>query len=146
MIAFWAIANSFLNKKLYYLFIASIASSFAFMCKGPIAFVFIFSFWLIFLINYILKNKEQILKLIFIHIVSVIFIITPILIWIFLLLKEPNGQHLFNIWFWENQVGRLSGSSTSLGHINTSYIYYIGPILEYTLPWTPLFIIGLIQS
>ncbi|ASK79505.1 hypothetical protein CF386_10635 [Paraphotobacterium marinum] len=146
MIAFWAIAYSFLKKKLYYLFIASMASSFAFMCKGPIAFVFIFSFWLIFLINYILKNKGQILKLIFIHIFSIIFILTPILIWIFLLLKEPNGQHLFNIWFWENQVGRLSGSSTSLGHINKSYIYYLGPILEYTLPWTPLFIVGLIQS
>ena len=56
--------------------------------------------------------------------------ITPILIWIFLLLKEPNGQHLFNIWFWENQVGRLSGSSTSLGHINKSYISKLGIFLS----------------
>lgn len=56
-----------------------------------------------------------------------------------LMFRSQAGPDLWHEWFWTNQVGRALGTAPQLGHLKQGHpFYYLGTILLYSLPWTPL--------
>ncbi|WP_163935306.1 glycosyltransferase family 39 protein [Paraferrimonas sp. SM1919] len=67
--------------------------------------------------------------------------------WMYSLYTHDNGEALWKEWFWDNQVGRMDGTSVELGHIYPGhYHYYLKSIAEYALPWLPVLVAWLVMA
>lgn len=137
----WAFAEYYLAGKTSLLIVAGLGLSGAFLTKGPIGPLSIFFGWAAL---FVVTFRDQIARrgtggLILQHLLMAICFLLPVAFWLNALIHHSNGAELWKAWFWDNQVGRMTGSSTELGHMKPQgYFYYLLGIAEYTLPWAPL--------
>lgn len=153
--AIWAFAEAYLGLKMRYLLLAGALTGLAFLSKGPIAIaICIAPAWLALFLRYVyLKNNEETYQvytwkpLIGFHLVAFGVMCLVIAAWVYPFYKQASPE-LWHAWFWENQVGRMTGASTdTLGHNHKGEpFFYISGILEYSFPWMIFLLIGLVVS
>ncbi|MCJ2376762.1 glycosyltransferase family 39 protein [Vibrio sp. ZSDZ34] len=149
--ATWAFTEAYLRQKLGYLIIAGAFTGLAFLSKGPVAIILCIGLsWIPLVLRglYLRKqfpNEAQSTgKFILMHLVGISVMCLVAASWIYPF-YQTAAPELWKAWFWDNQVGRLTGEATStLGHNNAGKpFYYVKGILEYSLPWTPLIVLWL---
>lgn len=156
----WAMAETWVGGRRWMCLAAGAFAAGAFLTKGPIGLVLIGLAWLGFALPAALslwwgvragetshrpaRRRSSLGP----HLLGLLVLVALCIPWILLL--RQRGDAVWNEWFWENQVGRLTGSSTHLSHIRTGRpFYYVKTVLLYTLPWTPLlgpWLLGAVRS
>lgn len=137
----WAYADYYLAGKAAMLWVAGLGLAGAFLSKGPIGPLTIFFGWapLFALSIKPLLRQQGVSRVLAHHLAMVVCLILPVAIWLLALIHHSHGDQLWHAWFWDNQVGRMTGTSKELGHIKAnSPFYYVAGVAEYALPWTPL--------
>lgn len=154
IVAIWAFAEAYLRFQLRYVLLAGALTGLAFLSKGPIAIILcVGPAWLVLFIRYVYlrqRGAHQSVtwgRVLFFHMMGFIIMCLVIAAWVYPFYKQASPA-LWHAWFWDNQIGRLTGSSTkTLGHNHQGKpFYYVSSIIEYTLPWSVFFIIGLASS
>jgi len=72
------------------------------------------------------------------HLLAVVVLLALVAPWVYLI--HASGKGIWQEWFWDNQVGRMTGTAQELSHIRSNPFYYVTTLLLYSLPWTPLLI------
>lgn len=144
MAAVWSFSEVYLAGKGWYCLPAGLFTAGAFLSKGPIGPVLIAIPWFVLYILWLTRSKQEgdskTAGLIGQHLLGILVFILFSGAWV-LYLKLKGGPELWHKWFWVNQVGRLTGTSPSLGHIRTGRpFYYIFQVAGDTSPWFPLVI------
>ncbi|WP_239670819.1 ArnT family glycosyltransferase [Vibrio variabilis] len=149
--ATWAFSEAYLRQKLGYLIVAGAFTGLAFLSKGPVAIVLCIGLAWVPLVLRALHLRKQFPeqaspmgKFITMHLIGVATMCLVAASWIYPFYKNASPE-LWKAWFWDNQVGRLTGSATNtLGHNHAGKpFYYVKGILEYSAPWTPLLVLWL---
>ena len=139
----WAFAEYYLAHRNLMAIIAGLGLAGCFMAKGPIGPLTVFFGWLPLFLFAARKavNEKSVPVFIFQHLLVLLFFILPVAAWVRELINHVDGDALWHEWFWQNQVGRLTGTSTELGHIKKgAYLYYLWGMVEYTIPWLPFIV------
>ncbi|ODA29833.1 4-amino-4-deoxy-L-arabinose transferase [Veronia pacifica] len=146
--AIWAFAEAYLLFKPRYLLVAGMMTGLAFLSKGPIAIILCIGLaWCpLILRHYSLSrnNPQNVISVptnIIYHILGIGVMCLVIAAWVYPFYQQASPE-LWHQWFWENQIGRFTGASTGgLGHDHSGKpFYYVKGLIEYTLPWTILFV------
>ncbi|WP_421258873.1 ArnT family glycosyltransferase [Aeromonas sp. 600886] len=136
----WAFSEYYLVSSRWMAILAGIGLAGCFMAKGPIGPLTVFFGWfpLFFFAARCAAIDKKLPGFIWQHLLMLLCFILPVAAWIRELINHVDGDALWNEWFWQNQVGRLTGTSTELGHIKKgAYLYYLLGMAEYTIPWLP---------
>ncbi|GAL17900.1 polymyxin resistance protein ArnT [Vibrio maritimus] len=137
--AIWAFSEAYLRQKLGFLVIAGAFTGLAFLSKGPVAIVLCIGLAWVPLITRAIYLRKQfpeqaapIGHFVLMHVVGIAAMCLVAASWIYPFYKTASPD-LWKAWFWDNQVGRLTGSATNtLGHNHAGKpFYYINGILEY---------------
>ncbi|MCS3768271.1 4-amino-4-deoxy-L-arabinose transferase-like glycosyltransferase [Aeromonas hydrophila] len=137
----WAFAEWYLAERQHMLWCAGLGLSLCFLVKGPIGPITLFFGWLALFLPALKRHlaHQEGGRFAIQHLGMTLLFVAPIAGWLLALWQHPEGESLWQQWFWQNQVGRLTGSSAELGHIKPGeYLFYLGGLAEYTLPWLPL--------
>ncbi len=154
MAATWAFAEAYLRSRYRWLLPAGLFTGLAFLSKGPVAIVLcIGPVWLLLFLRhlYLLKgeadHRASWVRILAWHLVGIGVMGLVMAAWIYPFYRQASPE-LWHAWFWDNQVGRLTGASTdTLGHNHAGEpFYYIGGVMEYTLPWSGFFIAWLAMT
>jgi len=145
--AVWSIGQAYIAHKIWYCIPAGLFSAGAFLSKGPIGPVLIVIPWFTLFVQWFmsLKGNPAVnkVKIVGSHVAGLLVFLLLAGSWV-LYLKTSGGTDLWNHWFWDNQVGRLSGTATELGHIRRGQpFYYLLQMAGDTSPWFPLIIVWL---
>lgn len=149
--ATWAFSEAYLRQKLGYLVVAGAFTGLAFLSKGPVAIVLCIGLAWVPLVLRALHLRKQFPEqaspmgqFIAMHLIGIATMCLVAASWIYPFYKNASPE-LWKAWFWDNQVGRLTGSATNtLGHNHAGKpFYYVKGILEYSAPWTPLLVLWL---
>ncbi len=146
--ALWGFAEAYFGGHSRMLLPAGFFVAGAFLSKGPIGPAMIAIPWAgLFLIWLCQNRKADRENRFFIreHLLSAGIFLFIAGSWI-IMLRVIGGAKLWYEWFWVNQVGRLNGTATGLGHLRPGKPqYYLVTLLMYTLPWLPLVFIWFVQ-
>ncbi|ASI92949.1 ArnT family glycosyltransferase [Vibrio mediterranei] len=149
--ATWAFSEAYLRQKLGYLIVAGAFTGLAFLSKGPVAIVLCIGLaWVPLVLRALTLRKQfpeqatSTSQFVLMHVIGISVMCLVAASWIYPFYKTASPE-LWKAWFWDNQVGRLTGSATNtLGHNNAGKpFYYVKGILEYSAPWTPLLLLWL---
>ncbi|MCG9628507.1 glycosyltransferase family 39 protein [Vibrio mediterranei] len=149
--ATWAFSEAYLRQKLRYLIVAGAFTGLAFLSKGPVAIVLCIGLaWVPLVLRALTLRKQfpeqatSTSQFVMMHVIGISVMCLVAASWIYPFYKTASPE-LWKAWFWDNQVGRLTGSATNtLGHNNAGKpFYYVKGILEYSAPWTPLLLLWL---
>ncbi|SEG70460.1 ArnT family glycosyltransferase [Vibrio hangzhouensis] len=149
--ATWAFTEAYLRQKLGYLLIAGAFTGLAFLSKGPVAIVLCIGLaWVPLILRAISLRKQfpdqaaPVGQFVLMHVLGITVMCLVAASWIYPFYKTASPE-LWKSWFWDNQIGRLTGSATNtLGHNNAGKpFYYVKGVLEYSAPWTPLLLLWL---
>jgi len=145
--AVWSIAQAYIAHKIWFCIPAGLFSAGAFLSKGPIGPVLIAIPWFILFVQWLMRLKGnhaiKKVKIIGFHMAGLLVFLLLSGSWV-IYLKTTGGTDLWNHWFWDNQVGRLLGTATELGHIRRGQpFYYLVQMAGDTSPWFPLIIVWL---
>ncbi|USD63552.1 glycosyltransferase family 39 protein [Vibrio sp. SCSIO 43140] len=149
--AIWAFSEAYLRQKLGFLVVAGAFTGLAFLSKGPVAIVLCIGLAWVPLISRAVYLRKQFPEqaapmgqFVLMHIIGIAAMCLVAASWIYPFYKTASPE-LWKAWFWDNQVGRLTGSATNtLGHNNAGKpFYYVNGVLEYGAPWTPLLLLWL---
>ncbi|WP_229819792.1 glycosyltransferase family 39 protein [Kushneria pakistanensis] len=147
--AIWAFGEAYLRGRYRWLLVAGVFTGLAFLSKGPVAIVLcIAPIWLLLFMRHLYLLKANLLKTTFErrsawgrilvwHLVGMALMALVMAAWIYPFYLKASPE-LWHAWFWDNQVGRLTGASTdTLGHNHDGEpFYYASGVIEYTLPWS----------
>ncbi|MCP3322720.1 dolichyl-phosphate-mannose--protein mannosyltransferase [Aeromonas hydrophila] len=145
----WAFAEWYLADRQHMLWCAGLGLSLCFLVKGPIGPITLFFGWLALFLPALKRHlaHQEGGRFVIQHLGMTLLFVAPIAGWLLALWQHPEGESLWQQWFWQNQVGRLTGSSAELGHIKPGeYLFYLGGLAEYTLPWLPLVLLWCWQT
>ncbi len=138
--ALWSFSEVYFGHKRSFIFLAAVFSAGAFLSKGMIGLVLTGNGWLGMFVPWCIDQQHKGIKSNFdlwYHVAALGLILLLIGGWM-LALFVKGGEELFKEWFFQNQIGRLTGSAT-LGHEKPGHLFfYIKKILAHSLPWTPL--------
>ncbi|GAL28081.1 probable transmembrane protein [Vibrio variabilis] len=149
--AIWAFSEAYLRQKLGFLVVAGAFTGLAFLSKGPVAIVLCIGLaWVplisraVYLRNQFPEQAAPMGQFVLMHIIGIAAMCLVAASWIYPFYKTASPE-LWKAWFWDNQVGRLTGSATNtLGHNHAGKpFYYVNGVLEYGAPWTPLLLLWL---
>ncbi|WP_212652252.1 glycosyltransferase family 39 protein [Marinomonas sp. CT5] len=153
--AIWAFAEAYLNLKMRYLLLAGALTGLAFLSKGPIAIaICIAPAWLALFMRYVYLRKHENTyqsppwkTVALYHFTALLIMCLVIGAWVYPFYLQASPE-LWHAWFWENQVGRMTGASTgTLGHNHQGEpFFYVSGIFEYSFPWIIFLAISLIIS
>lgn len=136
--AIWCFAEVYVADRRWYCLPAGLFTAGAFLVKGFIGPVLIGMGWLGLAIPWLIKRIRGEGKPQFyagVHGFGALLFIILIGSWM-ALFRLKGGADLWNTWFWENQVGRLLGTSQGLGHMHPGKPYYYLIVLaKYGMPW-----------
>lgn len=144
--AVWAFGEVFAGDRAGFCLPAGLFTGLAFLSKGTIGPVLIAIGWAALAVpRWMVQHREKSPLRLFIvpHLLALAACLAASGAWI-LLLRTVGGEELWNEWFWQNQVGRMQGTTTQLGHLYPGvWWYYLQTVAVYTLPWLPLLAIAL---
>ena len=144
--AVWAFGEVFAGQRAGFCLPAGLFTGLAFLSKGTIGPVLIAIGWAALAIpRWMLQRREKSPLQLYIapHLLALAACVAASGVWI-LLLRTVGGEELWNEWFWQNQVGRMQGTTTQLGHLYPGvWWYYLQTVAVYSLPWLPLLAIAL---
>jgi len=136
--------RAYLDKSNFGSVLAGIGLAGGFLSKGTVAIALSGLLWLPLMPFLITLCKEKRYAVILPHfILPALILILPTCLWIYFLI-EQGGKAAWDIWFFENNIGRFFGGET-VGH-RASYFYYVKYLLLYTFPWGLFWIISLIAK
>jgi 4-amino-4-deoxy-L-arabinose transferase-like glycosyltransferase len=116
---------------------AGLMAALAFLSKGVVGPLFIATGWLgLVLARRQVPPERRVPLQVLPPLAGLALFVLPCVAWGFLL-KAKGGERVWDEWFWQNHVGRLTGTSVELGHMNSNPFYYLGTVALYTLPWLP---------
>ncbi|HBA83492.1 MAG TPA: hypothetical protein DCZ95_05290 [Verrucomicrobia bacterium] len=143
--AVWCFAEMFLADRPWYAVPAGLFTAGAFLSKGVIGPLFVGMGWLGFALPcWLAQWREQRRVRLYIapHLAALLAFAVGAGIWM-ILLRVVGGKALWDEWFWDNHVGRLTGTSTALGHLHPGEPwYYLQTLAMYSMPWLPLLLLG----
>ncbi|MFM2484703.1 ArnT family glycosyltransferase [Celerinatantimonas yamalensis] len=152
--AIWAFAEAYLRFQLRYLLLAGALTGMAFLSKGPVAIaICVGPAWIALFARYLYLRRHDTVRassswvnVLLFHIIGLAIMCLVIAAWVYPFYKQASPE-LWHSWFWDNQVGRLTGTAPkTLGHNNHGKpFYYVSGMIEYTLPWTAFFFVGLVS-
>ena len=141
--ALWSFAEVYFGRKRTFLFFAAFFSAGAFLSKGIIGLVLVGSGWIGMFVPWCLAQRGEGSKgnyYLWHHAAGLVLLLLLIGGWM-LSLFVTGGRELFNEWFFQNQLGRLTGTA-SMGHEKPGHLlFYIEKSLSHTLPWSPLILL-----
>jgi 4-amino-4-deoxy-L-arabinose transferase-like glycosyltransferase len=139
--ALWSFAEVYFARRSGFLLLGAVFSAGAFLSKGMIGLVLIGIGWAGMCVPWFRAQRRSRGSLfIWQHAASLILLVLLAGAWV-VSLWIVGGRDIFNEWFLQNQLGRLSGTA-NLGHEHAGNVfYYAGPFLTSCLPWTPLLFI-----
>ncbi len=142
--AVWAFAGAWVRNRPWWTIVGGILTACTFLTKGPIGPIMVFPAWLGLALAYGRPSFKQRLldsRHLVSHIISGLVFSLLSASWVFLLWSR-GGPDLFHQWFWENQIGRATGSSAVLGHMHSGEPwFYPAKLFILMIPWSP-FILG----
>lgn len=142
--AAWAFAEAFVRNRHWWVVVGGVFTAGAFLTKGLVGPVMVFPAWLGLALAFgrpSVRRRRPEGRLVVSHVVGGLVFSLLSSSWV-LLLWSRGGPESFRQWFWENQVGRTTGSSVNLGHIHAGEPwYYLGYLVVLTIPWSP-FVVG----
>ncbi len=149
--AIWALVEVYFKQRRWAAVLAGIFAAGAFLSKGPIGLIMIAAAWIVMFMQTLFLGGEQGLGIrlkgvgrrflsvgIVPHLLAVVVLLALVAPWVYLI--HASGKGIWQEWFWDNQVGRLTGTAQNLSHIRRNPLYYVTTLLLYSLPWTPLLI------
>ncbi len=146
--AIWAFSEVFVGERSGFCLPAGLFTGCAFLSKGAIGPVLIAIGWAALAVpRWLAQHREKSPLRLFIipHLFALVACLAASGTWV-LLLRTVGGEELWNEWFWQNQVGRMQGTTTQLGHLYPGvWWYYLQTVAVYTLPWLPLLGIALVR-
>jgi 4-amino-4-deoxy-L-arabinose transferase-like glycosyltransferase len=146
--AVWCFAEMFRGGRPGFAFPAGLFTAGAFLSKGVIGPLFIGIGWAsLALPQWIIewRGQRRVNLLVLPHLAALLAFVVVSGVWV-LLLRKVGGEELWNEWFWQNHVGRLTGTSTALGHMHPGEPwYYLQTLAMYSMPWLPLLLLGFWQ-
>lgn len=133
--------RTYLGGRFGWLAAAGLATAGAFLTKGPVALAYVgaaacgpFLWWCHECRRELRERRWHPLA----HAVGAAAVVLPVALWLWRF-RVTGGVALWDEWLWDNQLGRLLGSSTNLGHMRRGRPdYYLWTVLVFALPWTPL--------
>jgi len=136
--AIWCFAEVYIADRRWYCLPAGLFTAGAFLVKGFIGPVLIGIGWLGLAIPWLIKRIRGEGKPQFyagVHGVGALLFIILTGSWM-VLFRLKGGADLWNTWFWENQVGRLLGTTQEFGHMHPGKpYYYLIVLVKYGMPW-----------
>lgn len=142
--AIWSFSEGNMGNRLWFFALAGLFSAGAFLVKGFIGPVMIAIGWMGAVCPWLYANLRRSRKPQW-HLLHHAFCLAVFLIaagtWM-LLYRQTAGKELWDLWFWENQIGRFLGTTTEFSHLQPGKPhYYFGSLAMYALQWTPLLIV-----
>ncbi len=143
----WALLAGFQERRPALMLLAGLFAAGAFLSKGLIGPLLLAFAWLP-LFLWVWPQRAQCAGFLWLgHLAALLGLLLPSLAWMLALRLHADGEALWQVWFWDNHVGRLSGSSSHLGHIKSGeYFYYLPNLAIYTLPWLYLVATQLVRD
>jgi len=136
--AIWCFTEVYIADRRWYCLPTGLFTAGAFLVKGFIGPVLIGMGWLGLVIPWFIKRIRGEGKPQFyagVHGVGALLFVILTGSWMALLGLKGGGD-LWNMWFWENQVGRLLGTSQEFSHLRQGKPYYYLMVLAmYGIPW-----------
>jgi 4-amino-4-deoxy-L-arabinose transferase-like glycosyltransferase len=136
--AIWCFAEVYVSDRRWYCLPAGLFTAAAFLVKGFIGPVLIGIGWLGLAIPWVIKKIRGQGKPQFymgFHGAGVLLFIILIGSWM-VLFRLKGGAGLWNTWLWENQVGRLLGTTQEFSHLRPGKpYYYLIALAMYAIPW-----------
>jgi len=136
--AIWCFAEVYIADRRWYCLPAGLFAAGAFLVKGFIGPVLIGIGWLGLAIPWLIKRIRGEGKPQFyagVHCVGALLFVILTGSWM-ALFRLKGGADLWNLWFWENQVARLLGTSQEFNHMRPGKpYYYLIALAMYGIPW-----------
>jgi 4-amino-4-deoxy-L-arabinose transferase-like glycosyltransferase len=136
--AIWCFAEVYVADRRWYCLPAGLFMAGAFLVKGFIGPVLIGMGWLGLAIPWVIKRIREQEKPQFyvgVHAIGVLLFVILIGSWM-ALFRLKGGADLWNVWLWENQVGRLLGTTQEFSHLRPGkWYYYLIALAMYGIPW-----------
>ncbi len=136
--AIWCFAEVYVGYRRQYCLFAGLFTAAAFLVKGFIGPMMVGIGWFGLAIPWFIKNireKERFRMFVGSHGSCVLVFLLLTGTWM-VLLRLKGGADLWNMWLWENQVGRLLGTTQELGHLRPGKpYYYLTMLVLYGVPW-----------
>ena len=133
------LAHAYLKNHPWSLLPAGICAAAAFLAKGPIGWILILPAALPLALHALLSERGRPARKtwFFAHLLAVLLALGLSALWILAIYRHPDPA-AWKAWFWDNQIGRTTGTATALGHHNPWAIYYYIVLLPVVLgPWFP---------
>jgi 4-amino-4-deoxy-L-arabinose transferase-like glycosyltransferase len=118
---------------------AGLAAAGAFLSKGPIGWILIAPAAIPLALQAFLSERGRPARgrWLSAHLLAVLLALGLSALWVFAIYRHPDPA-AWKAWFWDNQIGRTTGSATALGHHNPWAIHYYIVLLPVVLgPWFP---------
>ena len=133
------LAHAYLKNHPWSLLPAGICAAAAFLAKGPIGWILILPAALPLALHALLSERGRPARKtwFFAHLLAVLLALGLSALWILAIYRHPDPA-AWKAWFWDNQIGRTTGTATALGHHNPWAIHYYIVLLPVVLgPWFP---------
>ena len=145
------LAHAYLKNHPWSLLPAGICAAAAFLAKGPIGWILILPAALPLALHALLSERGRPARKtwFFAHLLAVLLALGLSALWILAIYRHPDPA-AWKAWFWDNQIGRTTGTATALGHHHPWELhYYIVHLPALLAPWTPhvfLWIAGCLKT
>ena len=147
----WSLYRGITKHQLRYLLWAGVWAGLSFLTKGLIGVIMLGGCWLGLMtarylrLRYIQHNPETsderfptFNTLFMWHAMALLIFLLISGSWVTLFWLQGTTD-TWNQWFWINNIGRFTGTTTGLGHLHPGQpLFYIKALAEYSLPWLPL--------
>lgn len=118
---------------------AGLAAAAAFLAKGPIGWILIAPAAIPLALHAFLSDRGRPARKTWIqsHLLAALLALGLTSLWVLAIYRHPDPA-AWKAWFWDNQIGRTTGTATALGHHNPWAIHYYLVLLPVVLgPWFP---------
>ena len=118
---------------------AGLAAAGAFLAKGPIGWILIAPAALPLAFHALLSERGRPARKTWFlaHLLAALLALGLAGLWVLAIYRHPDPA-AWKAWFWDNQIGRTTGTATALGHHNPWAIHYYVVLLPVVLgPWFP---------
>jgi 4-amino-4-deoxy-L-arabinose transferase-like glycosyltransferase len=136
-VAFLVLA--YMKNRPWALLPAGLAAAAAFLAKGPIGWILILPAAVPLALHAFLSARGRPARKtwFFAHILAALLALGLSALWVLAIYRHPDPG-AWKAWFWDNQIGRTTGTATALGHHNPWAIHYYIVLLPVVLgPWFP---------